>query len=112
MIDRISLQPIDSVAHAFRALPLTSLRVRVQVDQVLAKFTIVQTYKNPSDSQIECALVIPKLEGFVMGKLLIKVGEADVIEGKILKKEAANQKYEDAVAKGNTAVMAKENKEG
>ncbi len=47
-----------------------------------------------------------------MGKLLIKVGEADVIEGKVLKKESAKQKYEDAVAKGNTAVMAKENKEG
>lgn len=73
---------------------------------------MVQTYKNSSDSQIECALVIPKLEGFVMGKLLIKVGEADILEGKVFKKEAAKQKYEDAVARGNTAVMAKETREG
>ena len=45
-----------------------------------------------------------------MGKLLIKVGDADVIEGKVFKKEKAQQKYEDAVAKGDTAVMAKESK--
>ncbi len=31
-----------------------------------------------------------------------------MIEGKILKKEKAELRYEDAIAGGNTAVMAKE----
>ncbi len=57
-------------------------------------------------------MIIPKIEGYVMGKLLIKVGDADVIEGKVFKKEKAEQKYEDAIAKGDTAVMAKESKQG
>jgi hypothetical protein len=91
---------------------LTSLQVKVQVDQVVAKFNVIQTYKNTLDSQIECAMIIPKIEGYVMGKLLIKVGDADVIEGKVFKKEKAEQKYEDAIAKGDTAVMAKESKQG
>jgi hypothetical protein len=45
-----------------------------------------------------------------MGKMQIKVGDADIIEGKVLKREQAKQKYEDAIASGHTAVMAKEDK--
>ena len=71
----------------------------------------MQTYKNTvSDSQIECSLIIPKIDDFVMGKMQIKVGDADIIEGKVLKREQAKQKYEDAIASGHTAVMAKEDK--
>ena len=78
---------------------------------MLARFTLVQTYKNTvSDSQIECSLIIPKIDDFVMGKMQIKVGDADIIEGKVLKREQAKQKYEDAIASGHTAVMAKEDK--
>lgn len=57
-------------------------------------------------------MILPKIEGYVMGRLLIKVGDANVIEGKVFSKEKAQIKYEDAVAKGDTAVLAKESKQG
>ena len=44
--------------------------------------------------------------------MLIKVGDQDTIEGKVLIKQKAQEKYEDAIAKGNTAVMATEGSKG
>jgi hypothetical protein len=34
-------------------------------------------------------MILPKIEGYVMGRLLIKVGDANVIEGKVFSKEKA-----------------------
>lgn len=45
----------------------------------------------------------------VIGKLLIKMDGKEV-EGKILPEETAAEKYEDALAGGNSAVMVSENK--
>jgi hypothetical protein len=42
-----------------------------------------------------------------VGKLTIQIGD-NVIEAKVLSKEKAEEKYEDAVAGGHTAFMAKE----
>ena len=49
--------------------------------------------------------MFPVEKDHALGKLNIQIGD-DIIEGKILNKEKAEEKYEDAVAGGNTAVMA------
>lgn len=54
--------------------------------------------------------MFPVEKDHALGKLNIQIGD-DIIEGKILNKEKAEEKYEDAVAGGNTAVMAQESED-
>lgn len=72
---------------------------------VIAVIDIVQTYYNHSQNPLEVTLLFPVEKDHALGKLNIQIGD-DIIEGKILNKEKAEEKYEDAVAGGNTAVMA------
>ena len=79
------------------------------MNQVLATLNITQHYFNDSESNKEFIFTLPNLKDYALGKLTIQVGD-DIIEGKIMKKAEAKVKYEDTIAKGNTAVMAKESK--
>ena len=45
----------------------------------------------------------------IVSKLVIQIGER-VVEGKILEREQAQEKYDDAIAGGNAAVLVEENK--
>ena len=47
-------------------------------------------------------------EDYALGKMSIILGD-NLVEGKIMQKGVALEKYEDAVARGDTAVMAEEN---
>jgi len=77
----------------------------VKVTNVIAVIDIVQTYYNHSENPLEVTLMFPVEKDHALGKLNIQIGD-DIIEGKILNKEKAEEKYEDAIAGGNTAVMA------
>ena len=77
----------------------------MKVTNVIAVIDIVQTYYNHSENPLEVTLMFPVEKDHTLGKLNIQIGD-DIIEGKILNKEKAEEKYEDAVAGGNTAVMA------
>jgi len=55
-------------------------------------------------------LKFPTEQEYALGRLTIEIND-DIIEGKILKKEKAQEKYEDAIASGHTAVMAEEEKD-
>jgi len=56
---------------------------------------------------MEVSLKFPTETDHTLSNLTIQIGD-DIIEGKILKKEKAKEKYDDAIAAGNTAVMAEE----
>ena len=50
---------------------------------------------------------MPIHQEYGISKLVIQVGD-NVIEGKILEKQKAQEKYDDAVASGHTAAIAQE----
>ena len=47
---------------------------------------------------------------YSLGELNVQIGD-NYIQGKIMEKEKDQEKYEDALASGNTAAIATENKE-
>ena len=77
------------------------------MDNAVGVLNIVQTYINAGEAPLEVTLKFPTEKEYALGRLTIQIGD-DLIEGKILKKEKAEQRYEDAIAGRNTAVMAKE----
>ena len=89
------------------SLPLKHQEINVKVTNVFAVFDIVQTYFNDTDAPLEVTLKIPTEKDHALGQLTIQIGDI-VIEGKIMNKEKATEKYEGAIAGGHTAVMAEE----
>ena len=92
------------------SLPMKHQEVKVQVTNVIAVIDVVQTFFNDSDNPLEVTLMFPIEKDHSLGKLTIQIGDT-IIEGKIMSKVKAEEKYEDAMAGGHTAVMAQESEE-
>jgi len=88
-------------------VPLKHQEIVVTVDNSIAVIDLVQTFQNDKSYPMEVSLKFPTEADHTLSNLTIQIGE-NIIEGKILKKEKAKEKYEDAIAGGNTAVMAEE----
>jgi hypothetical protein len=88
-------------------VPLKHQEIIVTVDNSIAVIDLVQTFQNDKSYPMEVSLKFPTEADHTLSNLTIQIGE-NIIEGKILKKEKAKEKYEDAIAGGNTAVMAEE----
>ena len=84
--------------------------VRVQITNVIAVIDVVQTYFNDSESPLEVTLMFPIEKDYALGKLTIQIGDT-IIEGKIMSKDKAEEKYENAMSGGHTAVMVQESEE-
>ena len=84
--------------------------VRVQITNVIAVIDVVQTYFNDSESPLEVTLMFPIEKDYALGKLTIQIGDT-IIEGKIMSKDKAEEKYENAMSEGHTAVMVQESEE-
>ncbi|CDW72325.1 UNKNOWN [Stylonychia lemnae] len=67
-------------------------------------------FYNNFDDLLEVTLDVPINEDYGIGKLIVQIGD-EIIEGKILEQYKAQEKYEDAVAQGHTAIMASEDEQ-
>jgi len=79
----------------------------------LVKTKLTITYVNDSETNIEAMLEMPSSPHVVIGKMKIKVGDRQEINGVVKNKEKAREQYEDAVASGYQAGLMeiKENDE-
>ena len=59
---------------------------------------------------VEVTFKFPKEENSVISKMLITIGDK-TIEAKVMEKEKAEQKYDDAIAAGNMAALLSEKNE-
>ena len=66
------------------------------------------TYVNSHPSKsMECTYEFPIVDDIVCTRMQVSI-DVKIIEVKVKEKEEAYEAYEDALAKGNSAVMAKE----
>ena len=77
---------------------------------MIAVIDVVQTFFNDSDNPLEVTLMFPIEKDYALGKLTIQIGDT-IIEGKIMSKDKAEEKYENAMSEGHTAVMVQESEE-
>ena len=68
-----------------------------------ASLNFVQTFTNSSEAPVECIYKFPADYSFAVVGLSVQVGDK-LIEAEVMQKAEAEQKYDDSVAAGHTAV--------
>ncbi len=61
-------------------------------------------FKFEKQKPIEVVYSFPKLEKSVIKKLSVRIGDDRVVEAKVMESKNAEEKYEDAIAGGHTAL--------
>ena len=86
--------------------------VKVKVENSIASISITQVYTNGTGNPIEAVYNLPQDEdsGLFVSRLKVTL-EDKTIEGKVMEKTKAKEKYDDAIAQGKAAVMLQEKKE-
>ena len=87
-------------------LPLRSVNVRTELRGATANTSVELTYYNPSETNpLECTYTIPLDKNTILAKFEAIIDDR-VVQTKVEEKERAYERYSDAVAGGNTAVLA------
>jgi len=96
---RYGLYQVDSV----KSIPLTDVSFKIDIKDALSTVEITQVYINNNNNPVECEYKFPVDPiSMAVTSLTIMIDD-EVIEGKIMDKEKADEKYSDAIARGNTA---------
>ena len=91
-------------------MPLKSMEIEGMITNSSASVSFTQVYKNETESPIECVYKFPTDPSFVVAGLHVEVGDK-IIDAEVMEKKQAEQKYDDAVAAGHTAVkLSQDNK--
>lgn len=88
-------------------LAFTSLTVNAHLKDSIGVINMTQVYLNNKDSPIELEFKFPKEEKSLVSRMVITIDDK-TIEAKILEKEKAKEKYDDAIASGNSAALMNE----
>ncbi|CAI2384019.1 unnamed protein product [Moneuplotes crassus] len=86
-------------------IPLEKIHLEVSIRDGMSFTNFIQVYKNTTKNPIECVYKFPRDEEYLVSGFTIKSGDK-VIRTDIMKKKQADEKYDDAVASGNTSVKA------
>ena len=81
------------------------ITIKTELNEFYAKTNIIQYYKNYSDKPIELILKFPYNPNIQFSKFTLEMNNKKVIS-KVLDKEKAEEKYNDAIAQGNTGVIS------
>jgi len=89
-----------------KGVPLKHFHIDVSIVNGIASISITQEYQNEGENPIETSYFLPVDPDIVISALEFTIGDRH-INCKIEEKEVASEKYDDAVAGGKGAVLAK-----
>ena len=100
------MSPLASVLAGVRGerIALSDVSVSATLRDLLGEVTVCQTYRNDEDVNIEAVYTFPLPLDAVLLDLRVQIG-GRTLNGVVVEKKAAEEKYEDAVAAGDAAVM-------
>ncbi|WP_116106652.1 VIT domain-containing protein [Lewinella sp. IMCC34191] len=91
------------------AFPLRSTTAEVDIAGVIAEVTVEQVYSNIGDRPIEATYVFPASTGAAVHGMEMQIGDR-VIEGVVMRKEAARQTYERAKTEGKRSSLLEQHR--
>ncbi|MBA6237578.1 marine proteobacterial sortase target protein [Colwellia sp. MB02u-11] len=92
-----------------RATFPVDIKADVEINGLVAHVTMQQTFINPHAITLEGAYQFPLPEGAAVKKLLISVGDKEIV-GKIMEKETARAVYKKAKTKGKKASLVEQHR--
>lgn len=100
--------PLPTTGTTLRAgdteLPLESVRINAVVDGVGVVWTVVQTFVNTLDEAMEAIYTFPLPNEGAVNRATMHIGDR-AIEAEMKERGEARVEYEEAVAKGQTAML-------
>ncbi|MES9538765.1 VIT domain-containing protein [Actinomadura sp. NPDC000600] len=90
-------------------LPLDSVDVHASITGLAAGIEIVQGFRNPSDKPLEATYIFPLPDRAAVTALRMEAADR-VIEGKLKERGQARQDYDTAIAAGQRAAIAEEDR--
>jgi len=92
-------------------VPLQSVDVNSVLNNLICETTVRQIYKNVEDKNIEAVYTFPVSLHAVFMNLEVTIGDR-VLNGIVVEKAEAEDRYEDAVTEGDTAIMLEQTEPG
>ena len=77
---------------------------RVEINGLMARVNVTQTFENNSDDWVEAVYVFPLAEKSAVDSMVMKIGERRIV-GKIKEKKLAKKIYQQAKKSGKTASL-------
>ena len=81
------------------------VEIQTELNEFYAKTNITQYYVNHSNEPVELTLKFPYSSDIQFSKFTLEMNDKKVIS-KVIDKEKAEEKYNDAIASGNTGVLS------
>ncbi|HVH05419.1 MAG TPA: VIT domain-containing protein, partial [Myxococcota bacterium] len=101
---RGSVLLVRDAGGGFSPVPALATDVDLRIAGIVARATVTQTFRNPTDRWLEAVYVFPLPEGAAVDHLTLEVGER-VLEGQIREREEAKREYREARADGKAASL-------
>lgn len=92
-------------------LPLEALDVRAQIDGLIARVQLKQTFVNVHAEALEATYIFPLPDRAAVTRFRLEAG-GRIVEGELKERKAARQEYEQAVRKGHRAAITEEERPG
>lgn len=83
-------------------IPLLKTEVKVNILESIAQIQFIQTYENKEKQPIEALYQFPTSSDYAVTSMHVKIDDKEVFT-KIMEKNEAREKYDDAIASGHTA---------
>ena len=85
-----------------------NVELESEINELFAKTKVIQKFTNTSKDPLELKIYIYKKKGLVFSSFSAKIGDSITVKSKVIKKEKAEEKYNDSIAKGNAAIFVSE----
>ena len=85
-------------------IALCDVAVKARLTDLLSEVGITHTYRNDEAVNIEAVYTFPLPQDAVLLELEVRIGER-MLNGVVVEKKAAEQRYEEAISEGDAAVM-------
>lgn len=86
------------------SMPLEGVNIQGTLRGFAAEITVEQHYRNTRKKNIEAVYTFPLPMGAVLLDVELEIGERR-LRGQVVEKKAAEERYEDAITSGDTALM-------
>ena len=91
-----------------RTIALRGVSIRVALRDLICETEVIQKYQNSENTNIEAVYTFPLPVDAVLLDLEVKLA-GKTLRGCVIERKAAQEKYEDAVTSGDSAVLLEQN---
>ena len=84
---------------------IVNVELDSEVNELFAKTKVIQKFKNTLKEPLELKIYVYKEIGLLFSSFSAKIGDSITVKSKVIKKDKAEEKYNDSISSGNAAIF-------